>query len=162
MAEATALAPPATSNPMRESQSGGSSIGNFRRLARSKGVIMPPEPFVADVPTHRVRSHPGVVAVPRPSDGAWRGGVIPAVAAELRDPRLYQIACLGGLLVFGVSRLDLEVRGIQAAVILLTVLVSQYAGTRLARSRDSIPGARSSRASRSASCCGRTCSSWRS
>jgi enediyne biosynthesis protein E5 len=54
-----------------------------------------------------------------------------AAAAEIRDPRLYQIACLGGLLGFGVVRLDLDVRGLHAAAILLTVLVVQYAGTRL-------------------------------
>lgn len=54
-----------------------------------------------------------------------------AGAAEIRDARLYQILCLGGLLVFGASRLDLEVRGIQAAVILLTVLATQCAGARL-------------------------------
>jgi Na+-translocating ferredoxin:NAD+ oxidoreductase RnfD subunit len=55
-----------------------------------------------------------------------------AAAAELRDPRLYQIGSLGGLLAFGVLRLDLEVRGLHAALILLTVLATQYAGGRLA------------------------------
>jgi Na+-transporting NADH:ubiquinone oxidoreductase subunit NqrB len=71
------------------------------------------------------------VALPRRSPRAWRHGVVPVVAAELRDARLYQIACLSSLLVFGVIRLDLEVRGIQAAMILLGVLVTQYVGTRL-------------------------------
>jgi Na+-transporting NADH:ubiquinone oxidoreductase subunit NqrB len=50
------------------------------------------------------------------------------LGAELGDPRLYQIACLGGLLVFGVARLDLEVRATHVAVILLGVLVTQYVG----------------------------------
>lgn len=54
-----------------------------------------------------------------------------AVGREVRDPRLYQIASLAGLLLFGVARLDLAVGGLQAAVILLTVLAAQYAGTRL-------------------------------
>jgi hypothetical protein len=91
---------------------------------------MPPEPAVADVLT--LREQPlATVAVPRTSDGVWWGAVRRGVATELRDPRLYQIACLGGLLVIGVSRLDLEVRGAHVAVILLTVLATQYAGTRL-------------------------------
>jgi hypothetical protein len=92
---------------------------------------MPPEPFIADVPTLRGWSRPGTMAIPRRSRQTWRNGIVPVAVAELRDARLYQIACLGSLLVFGVMRLDLEVRGIQAAVILLTVLVAQYAGTRL-------------------------------
>jgi Na+-transporting NADH:ubiquinone oxidoreductase subunit NqrB len=53
------------------------------------------------------------------------------VAAELRDARLYQILSLGGLLVFGVARLDLDVRPTLAVAILLTVLATQYAGARL-------------------------------
>jgi enediyne biosynthesis protein E5 len=77
-------------------------------------------------------AHPlpvGQVAPPaaRPArSGAWA-----AVAAEVRDPRLYQIASLAGLLVFGVARLDLAVGGLQAAVTLLTVLATQYAGSQL-------------------------------
>jgi enediyne biosynthesis protein E5 len=54
-----------------------------------------------------------------------------AAAAELRDPRLYQIASLAGLFAFGVLRLDLDIGGVQAGVTLLTVLLTQYAGTRL-------------------------------
>lgn len=61
-----------------------------------------------------------------------RGLLRLAAAAELRDPRLYQIASLAGLLAFGVARLDLDVSGVQAGVTLLTVLLTQYAGTRLA------------------------------
>ncbi len=92
---------------------------------------MTPPPPVADVATQPVRSHAGTAAVPRPSAGTWRRVVRLAAAAEVRDPRLYQIASLAGLLVFGVMRLDLEVQGIQAAAMLLTVLVTQYAGARL-------------------------------
>jgi hypothetical protein len=92
---------------------------------------MAPPPAVADVATHPARSRPGAVTVARPSDGAWRRVLELAAAAELRDPRLYQIASLAGLLVFGVARLDLDVRGGQAALILMTVLVTQYAGARL-------------------------------
>ncbi|HEX2642043.1 MAG TPA: RnfABCDGE type electron transport complex subunit D [Thermoanaerobaculia bacterium] len=52
---------------------------------------------------------------------------------RLRDPRLYQIAVLGLLLIYGVTRLDLEVRPLYAAAMLATALAVQYAGTRLAR-----------------------------
>ena len=96
---------------------------------------MAPPPIAADFPsrgpTRGAWSLPGAGAMPRASGGARFRGVMRAVAAELRDARLYQILCLGGLLVFGVSRLDLEVRGSQAAVILLTVLATQYAGARV-------------------------------
>jgi hypothetical protein len=53
------------------------------------------------------------------------------ILGELRDPRLYQITSLAGLLVFGVARLDLEVQGLHAAAILITALATQYVGTRL-------------------------------
>jgi hypothetical protein len=52
---------------------------------------------------------------------------------RLRDPRLYQIAVLGSLLIYGVTRLDLEIRPLHAAAMLATALAVQYAGTRLAR-----------------------------
>ncbi|HEY8022541.1 MAG TPA: DUF2330 domain-containing protein [Thermoanaerobaculia bacterium] len=49
------------------------------------------------------------------------------------DPRLYQIAVLAGLLLYGVLALDFEIGVPQAAVLLATALVTQYAGTRLRR-----------------------------
>ncbi|HEX3126887.1 MAG TPA: hypothetical protein VH394_06130, partial [Thermoanaerobaculia bacterium] len=49
------------------------------------------------------------------------------------DPRLYQIAILFSLLVYGVFRLDLEIRASMAATLLATVLLTQYACTRLWR-----------------------------
>lgn len=52
---------------------------------------------------------------------------------RLRDPRLYQIAALSSLLVYGVSHLDLEVDGPRAAVLLATALLCQLACTRLWR-----------------------------
>jgi len=52
---------------------------------------------------------------------------------KLRDPRLYQILVLASLLVYGVVRLDLEVRVPLAAAMLATVLLTQYACTRLWR-----------------------------
>jgi enediyne biosynthesis protein E5 len=91
---------------------------------------MTPPPAAA-VATQLVRPHPGTAVGPWPWEGTWGRAVRLTAAAELRDPRLYQIACLGGLLVFGVMRLDLQVQGIQAAAMLLTVLVTQYAGARL-------------------------------
>jgi Na+-transporting NADH:ubiquinone oxidoreductase subunit NqrB len=49
------------------------------------------------------------------------------------DPRIYQIAALSGLLVYGLVRLDLEVQPARAASILASVLGAQYAATRLWR-----------------------------
>ena len=50
------------------------------------------------------------------------------------DPRLYQIAVLGSLLVYGLVALDFEVRPARAALILgARVLATQYACTRLWR-----------------------------
>ena len=46
------------------------------------------------------------------------------------DPRLYQIAALTGLLAYGLLRLDLEVRPGRAAIILISVLATQYTCTR--------------------------------
>lgn len=48
-----------------------------------------------------------------------------------RDPRHYQIAVLSSLLVYGVTRLDLEVRPLQAALLLAAALGTQWAATRL-------------------------------
>ncbi len=56
-----------------------------------------------------------------------------AVRSQFRDPRLYQILVLSSLLVYGVTRLDLEIRLVQAAALLATVLLAQYACTRLWR-----------------------------
>jgi Na+-transporting NADH:ubiquinone oxidoreductase subunit NqrB len=47
------------------------------------------------------------------------------------DPRLYQIAVLGSLLVYGIGWLDFEVGLTQAAVTLATVLLTQYLATRI-------------------------------
>ena len=52
--------------------------------------------------------------------------------ARLADPRLYQIAALSGLLLYGVARLDFDLGPAQAAVTLLGVLAAQWLGTRLA------------------------------
>jgi Na+-transporting NADH:ubiquinone oxidoreductase subunit NqrB len=52
---------------------------------------------------------------------------------KLRDPRLYQIAVLSCLLVYGVFGLDFEVSLLQAAVLLGTALLTQAACTRLWR-----------------------------
>ncbi len=49
-----------------------------------------------------------------------------------RDPRHYQLAVLGSLLLWGVFGLDLEVRPAVAAVILATALGTQWLGGRLA------------------------------
>lgn len=56
-----------------------------------------------------------------------------AVRLRLRDPRLYQIGVLGSLLVYGVTRLDLEIRPLAAALLLGTVLATQYLCTLLWR-----------------------------
>ena len=52
--------------------------------------------------------------------------------ARLADPRVYQIAALSGLLLYGVGRLDFEIGPAQAAVTLLGALAAQWLGTRLA------------------------------
>src|SRR5207302_1020625 len=58
-------------------------------------------------------------SVPAPTRGAW-------------DPRLYQIATLGALLVYGVAWLDLEVRPLTALAIVAGALVTQHLCARLA------------------------------
>jgi len=57
----------------------------------------------------------------------------PSPARHRFDPRLYQIAVLGGLLLYGILALDFEVGIAQVAVLLATALLTQYAGTRLGR-----------------------------
>lgn len=49
------------------------------------------------------------------------------------DPRLYQILVLASLLVYGVARLDLEVKPGLAALLLSAALATQYACTRIWR-----------------------------
>lgn len=46
------------------------------------------------------------------------------------DPRLYQIACLSGLLLYGLLWLHFEVSPWQITITLGTALLTQYAGTR--------------------------------
>ncbi len=46
------------------------------------------------------------------------------------DPRLYQIAVLAGLLIYGVTRLDFEIAPLRAGVLLGTALVTQFVCTR--------------------------------
>ncbi len=48
-----------------------------------------------------------------------------------RDPRLYQIAVLGTLLLYGVTVLDFEVQPVNAAAILIAALLCQWLLTRL-------------------------------
>ena len=48
------------------------------------------------------------------------------------DPRVYQIAVLSGLLVYGVTRLDFEIAPSRALAILVAALVTQLVGSRLA------------------------------
>ncbi|MCE9610076.1 MAG: RnfABCDGE type electron transport complex subunit D [Chthoniobacter sp.] len=47
------------------------------------------------------------------------------------DPRLYQIAALAGLLIYGLGWLDFEIGAVQAAVTLAGVLGTQWACSRL-------------------------------
>jgi Na+-transporting NADH:ubiquinone oxidoreductase subunit NqrB len=49
--------------------------------------------------------------------------------SPLQDPRLYQILILSCLLVYGVVRLDLEIRPGRALLLLLTALATQFACT---------------------------------
>jgi Na+-transporting NADH:ubiquinone oxidoreductase subunit NqrB len=50
---------------------------------------------------------------------------------RFNDPRLYQILVLASLLVYGVTRLDLEIRPGPADLLLGTALLTQWACTRL-------------------------------
>ncbi len=54
------------------------------------------------------------------------------ILKPLRDPRIYQIAVLTGLVTFGVTVLDFGIRWQNALVILATAQAVQLAGTRLA------------------------------
>ena len=54
-------------------------------------------------------------------------------AARFQDPRLYQILLLAALLVYGVTRLELEIQPLRALLLLATALLTQYACTRLWR-----------------------------
>jgi len=49
------------------------------------------------------------------------------------DPRIYQIAILSGLLVYGVIELDFEVNLVRSAVILSSVLITQFFFTKALR-----------------------------
>jgi len=56
-----------------------------------------------------------------------------APAKRTLDPRLYQIAVLAGLLIYGITRLDFEITPARAALILGSALAFQYACTRIWR-----------------------------
>ena len=56
---------------------------------------------------------------------------VPAPTPRAWDPRLYQIATLGALLVYGVVWLDLEVRPLTALAIVAGALVTQHLCARL-------------------------------
>src|SRR5580765_5257800 len=47
------------------------------------------------------------------------------MTAESADPRLYQIAALGSLLVYGIGWLDFDITPLRAALLLTTVLLTQ-------------------------------------
>ena len=49
------------------------------------------------------------------------------------DPRLWQIASLTGLLIYGLARLDFDITPPRAALILISALLAQWLATRLAR-----------------------------
>jgi enediyne biosynthesis protein E5 len=56
-----------------------------------------------------------------------------APQSPFQDPRLYQILVLSALLVYGVFYLDLEIGFLRALLLLTTVLLTQYACSRLWR-----------------------------
>ena len=55
------------------------------------------------------------------------------IRSFFRDPRLYQILVLASLLIYGVTRLDLEIRPGRALALLGTALLTQWACTRIWR-----------------------------
>lgn len=52
------------------------------------------------------------------------------LSTQLRDPRLYQIAVLSSLLIFGIAVLDFGIRWQNAAAIMLMAQAAQFAGSR--------------------------------
>jgi Na+-transporting NADH:ubiquinone oxidoreductase subunit NqrB len=75
---------------------------------------------------------PSETAAPIAASAAHTTPRIAAAAAPRRrlDPRLWQIGTLAGLLVYGMTWLDFEIRPPQAAVTLITALFAQWACTR--------------------------------
>lgn len=71
-------------------------------------------------------------ASPAPPAGAPAGR---AAAARRPDPRLYQIAILAGLVLFGVTRLDFEVTPLRIALVVFTCLATQWVCMRLGGQR---------------------------
>lgn len=53
------------------------------------------------------------------------------IKTRLRDPRYYQIAVLGTLVVYGVAVLDFGIRADNAIAIVVTALLVQFAATRM-------------------------------
>ena len=54
------------------------------------------------------------------------------ISARLQDPRYYQIAVLASLVTYGIAALDFGIRPENAAAIVITALLVQFAGTRAA------------------------------
>ena len=54
-------------------------------------------------------------------------------SAPRLDPRLWQIASLTGLLIYGLARLDFDITPARAALVLISALLAQWLATRLAR-----------------------------
>jgi len=59
----------------------------------------------------------------------------PAARPHRPDPRLYQIAILAGLVLFGVTRLDFEVAPLRIGLVLAACLATQWIGMRLTGQR---------------------------
>ncbi|MGE3153009.1 MAG: hypothetical protein AB7G48_07660 [Nitrospiraceae bacterium] len=72
------------------------------------------------------------------------------------DPRLYQIASLGTLLIYGLFWLDFELLPLEIVVTLGTALLTQYAGTKLFTLPAFDPRSPLTRLSPSACCSART------
>jgi Na+-translocating ferredoxin:NAD+ oxidoreductase RnfD subunit len=67
---------------------------------------------------------------PRRRPGALLPGM--DIRARLQDPRYYQIAVLASLVTYGIVALDFGIRPGNAAAIVVTALLVQFAGTRAA------------------------------
>ena len=71
----------------------------------------------------------------RPARSTWRPCASPGRFRSGRagiDPRLYQIAVLASLLVYGMAWLGLDIHPGRAVAILATALLTQWAATELA------------------------------
>jgi len=107
------------------------------RLPTWRWAPAPPRTLLPIEPAQPRRASGGPPRTLPPTDAAQPRRVsertAPRALPTRLDPRLYQIAVLAGLLVWGLARLRFELRPAQVVVTLAVALLTQLACTRLAR-----------------------------